>query len=84
MVALRRCHQDRLAKYGIETNKVILWGTGTPLREFLWSEEMADASVYVLLNVNFSDIIGIEKYSSVHYGQSVEGSTDRNTNAGRG
>lgn len=73
-----------LAKYGIESNKVTLWGTGTPLREFLWSEEMADASVYVLLNVNFSDIIGIDKYSSVHYGQSTEGSTDRNTNDGRG
>ena len=73
-----------LAKYGIENNKVTLWGTGTPLREFLWSEEMADASVYILLNVNFSDIIGIEKYSSVHYGASSQGSTDRNTNAGRG
>ncbi|MDO4462478.1 MAG: GDP-L-fucose synthase [Bacteroidia bacterium] len=73
-----------LAKYGIETNKVTLWGTGTPLREFLWSEEMADASVHVLLNVNFSDIIGIEKYSSVHLGASASGSTDRNTNAGRG
>ena len=73
-----------LSKYGIETNKVTLWGTGTPLREFLWSEEMADASVHVLLNVNFSDIIGIEKYSSVHMGASASGSTDRNTNAGRG
>ena len=73
-----------LAKYGIESNKVTLWGTGTPLREFLWSEEMADASVYVLLNVNFSDIIGIGKYSSVHYGQSTKGLTDRNTNSGRG
>ena len=49
-----------LAKYGIYNNKVVLWGTGTPLREFLWSEDMADASVHVLLNVNFSDIIGIE------------------------
>lgn len=31
--------------YGIYDNKVVLWGTGTPLREFLWSEDMADASV---------------------------------------
>ena len=31
--------------YGIENNKVVLWGTGSPLREFLWSEDMADASV---------------------------------------
>lgn len=75
---------DVLAKYGIENNKVTLWGTGTPLREFLWSEDMADASVHVLLNVNFSDIIGIEKYSSVHYGASTDGAVDRNHSTGRG
>ncbi len=70
-----------LSKYGIYDNKVVLWGTGTPLREFLWSEDMADASVHVLLNVNFSDIIGIEKYSSVHYGASTDGAVDRNHSA---
>ena len=73
-----------LAKYGISDNKVVLWGTGTPLREFLWSEDMADASVHVLLNVDFKDIIGIEKYSSVHYGASTDGAVDRNHSAGRG
>ena len=44
-----------LAKYGIESDHVTLWGTGQPMREFLWSEEMADASVHVLLNVDFKD-----------------------------
>ena len=73
-----------LAFYGIENNKVCLWGTGKPLREFLWSEDMADASVHVLLNVNFSDIIGIEKYSSVHYGVKADGVVDRNHSTGRG
>ena len=73
-----------LAKYGIENNKVTLWGTGTPLREFLWSEDMADASVHVLLNVDFKDVIGIEKYSSVHYGAATDGAVDRNHSAGRG
>ena len=73
-----------LAWYGIEDNKVTLWGTGTPLREFLWSEDMADASVHVLLNVNFSDIIGVEKYSSVHYGVAADGVVDRNHSTGRG
>lgn len=73
-----------LAKYGIEDNKVTLWGTGSPLREFLWSEDMADASVHVLLNVRFADIIGIEKYSSVHYGQSADGEVDRNSSTARG
>ena len=73
-----------LAWYGIEDNKVTLWGTGTPLREFLWSEDMADASVHILLNVDFKDIIGIEKYSSVHYGVATDGVVDRNHSTGRG
>ena len=73
-----------LSKYGIFDNKVVLWGTGKPLREFLWSEDMADASVHVLLNVDFKDIIGIEKYSSVHYGMTADGVVDRNHSTGRG
>ena len=73
-----------LAFYGIENNKVTLWGTGKPLREFFWSEDMADASVHVLLNVDFKDIIGIEKYSSVHYGVKADGVVDRNHSTGRG
>ena len=73
-----------LAYYGIYDNKVVLWGTGKPLREFLWSEDMADASVHILLNVDFSDIIGIEKYSSIHYGASASGTVDRNNSEGRG
>lgn len=44
-----------LAKYGIHNDHVMLWGSGKPMREFLWSEEMADASVHVLLNVDFKD-----------------------------
>jgi GDP-L-fucose synthase len=34
-----------------------LWGTGSPLREFLWSEDMADACVYLMENVDFDDVI---------------------------
>ena len=73
-----------LAKYGISDNKVVLWGTGTPLREFLWSEEMADACVHILTTVDFKDVIGIEKYSSVHYGVAADGVVDRDHTAGRG
>lgn len=46
---------SKLAKFGITPQLVTLWGTGKPMREFLWSEEMADASVYILLNVDFKD-----------------------------
>ena len=72
------------AFYGIEDNKVLLWGDGSPLREFLWSEDMADASVYLLLNVDFKDIIGIDKYSSVFYGVKTDGEVNRNNSEGRG
>ena len=44
-----------LNKYGIYADRVELWGTGKPLREFLWSEEMADATVFVMENVSFED-----------------------------
>jgi len=73
-----------LAFYGIEDNKVTLWGDGSPFREFLWSEDMADASVHVLLNVDFKDIIGIDKYSSVFYDAKTDGVVDRNNSEGRG
>ena len=45
----------KLSKYGIRPDAFTLWGTGKPMREFLWSEEMADASVHILLNVDFRD-----------------------------
>ncbi len=48
-----------LAKYGIHDKEVVLWGTGKPLREFLWSEEMADACVFVMERVDFKDTYSI-------------------------
>ena len=46
---------QKLARYGIYPDRVELWGTGKPLREFLWSEEMADATVYIMEQVDFKD-----------------------------
>ncbi|MDR1591861.1 MAG: GDP-L-fucose synthase [Prevotellaceae bacterium] len=49
-----------LEKYGVfRHNKQIaveIWGTGKPLREFLWSEDMAAACVYLMEHVDFEDI----------------------------
>lgn len=45
-----------LNKYGIFSSHLELWGTGKPMREFLWSEDLADACVYILENVNFEDL----------------------------
>jgi len=53
---------DKLVKYGIEKDRtgkvqIEIWGSGNPMREFLWSEEMADACVFIMENVNFDDVI---------------------------
>jgi len=47
-----------LEKYGIYADRLRLWGTGAPIREFLWSEDMADASVYCLEHIDFKDVRG--------------------------
>ena len=47
--------QQTLSHYGIYPDRVELWGTGRPLREFLWSEEMADATVFIMEKVDFKD-----------------------------
>jgi len=45
-----------LSKYGVKSKEVEIWGSGKPRREFLWSEDMADACVYFLENINFLDM----------------------------
>lgn len=49
-----------LAKYGISRIEndvqITLWGSGTPKREFLHSDDMAKACVYVMQNINFKDV----------------------------
>lgn len=56
-----------LDKYGIRRGQVELWGTGKPLREFLWSEEMADASVFVMEHVDFADVSrGMKEVRNTH------------------
>lgn len=52
-----------LSQYGVTQSadtsqtEVEIWGTGAPLREFLWSREMADACVYIMEKVDFKDLI---------------------------
>ncbi len=45
-----------LNKYGITDKYVTLWGTGKPMREFLWSEEMSDACIFIMESINFDDL----------------------------
>ncbi|MBE9869298.1 GDP-L-fucose synthase [Campylobacter concisus] len=44
-----------LGKFGISKDRVEIWGTGKPRREFLYSEDMADACVFLLENRDFKD-----------------------------
>jgi GDP-L-fucose synthase len=52
-----------LAKYGVrkigDIVQVELWGSGKPMREFLWSQEMGDATVFVMESVNFLDLADV-------------------------
>lgn len=55
---------EKLEKYGIFRHAlsdapvtVRLWGTGAPRREFLYSDDMADACVFLMENVDFKDIV---------------------------
>ena len=57
-----------LKKYGIsgsspfgggqqgDSVQVEIWGSGKPMREFLWSEDMADACVFIMENRDFADV----------------------------
>ena len=51
---------DILARYGIirekERTRVEIWGTGNPRREFMYSEDMAAACVYLMENVDIKQI----------------------------
>ena len=43
-----------LSKIGVTEANVEIWGTGEPRREFLWSEDMAEACVFIMENRDFS------------------------------
>lgn len=52
---IRRFHEAK------ESNEpeVVVWGSGTPLREFLYSEDMADACIYLMETYEGSDFFNI-------------------------
>ena len=51
-----------LDKYGVELNSnssvtVEIWGSGTPKREFLWSEDLAEACLFIMQERDFNDTL---------------------------
>jgi GDP-L-fucose synthase len=60
--------KEYLEGFGVDASSVEIWGTGKPRREFLYSEDMADACVFLLENRDFSDVLEPRTCS----GQSLE------------
>lgn len=47
-----------LKEHGISAETVEIWGSGKPLREFLHSDDLADACVYIMEQIDFKDLTG--------------------------
>jgi len=54
---LRKMHEAKLNN----TPKVEIWGSGKPRREFLYSDDMADACVFLMENRDFKDTFSTSK-----------------------
>lgn len=54
--ALSRLNEHGVYRRGNEIT-VEIWGSGQPMREFLWSEEMANACLFVMETVSFHDVM---------------------------
>ncbi|MGC2774042.1 MAG: GDP-L-fucose synthase [Bradyrhizobium sp.] len=52
---IRRFHEAKLA----ETSEVVVWGTGTPRREFLYVDDMADACVHLMKTYSDHELVNI-------------------------
>lgn len=46
-----------LERFGVSGGQIEIWGSGTPRREFLWSEDMAAACVHLMRTTDFSDLV---------------------------
>jgi GDP-L-fucose synthase len=55
---IRKFHDAKIALKGSE-KPVILWGTGSPRREFLHVDDLADACVFLMTNYNGNEIINV-------------------------
>ncbi len=49
---IRKMHDAKVRR----DSSVEIWGSGKPRREFMYSEDMADACVFIMENVNFADL----------------------------
>ena len=57
---------EYLNSIGVSDGVVNIWGSGKPMREFMWSEDMADACIHIMKNVEFSDLIHSTEIRNTH------------------
>lgn len=60
---IKRFHDAKIKR----EDKVILWGTGNPRREFIFSEDVADASIFAMKNAGRLDNIHYNIGTGVDY-----------------
>ncbi|MBN1186317.1 MAG: GDP-L-fucose synthase [Bacteroidales bacterium] len=57
-----------LAKYGLRTKdknvEIELWGSGSPRREFLHTDDLSDACVFLMENIDFSQLVTLTSQPS--------------------
>ena len=69
---IRRFHEAKINKL----SEVIIWGSGTPMREFLYVDDMAAASVYVMnLDKNIYDQYTKPMMSHINVGSGTDVTT---------
>lgn len=63
-----------LDDFGVSEEKVEIWGSGNPMREFLWSEDMADACIFVMENIDFTQLVTNQNINLACKADMAEGS----------
>ncbi|SDB61946.1 GDP-L-fucose synthase [Flavobacteriaceae bacterium MAR_2010_188] len=59
--------KEYLLQFGVTAESVEIWGSGKPKREFLWSEDMADACVFIMEKRDFKDTLsGSDEIRNTH------------------
>ncbi|MCR2090362.1 GDP-L-fucose synthase family protein [Campylobacter upsaliensis] len=61
--------KEYLAKFGVSERSVEIWGSGKVRREFIHSEDLADAAVYIMQNINFKQIKSENSHLNVGSGE---------------
>ncbi len=65
---MRKAHEAKLSA----ASELVVWGSGTPMREFLHVDDMADASVFLMEHYNQPEIVNVGTGSDVTIKQLVE------------